>query len=434
MEKVRKMEDTIRVKEFESKAGLTTDEIMVSVVCLTYNHEYLVSDALDGILKQKTNFKFEILVHDDASTDHTQDVIKAYERKYPMLIRPIYQKENQMKQCNILSKYLYPKARGKYLAFCEGDDFWTAPDKLQRQVDFLESHSDYSLCMHNAVKWNYETNKKINLDTFEKTGTYDQKEQILAGLGTDFPAFASYVCRTELVKKMPEFFTESSVDDYSLRQYLASVGKVYYFEESMSVYRVSTPASYMKTLAKDQSVYNKYTVEMIRFFHKFDIYTNQKFHDIINRKIVSDYLGYCVSIPQKEGSENAQKIGLNEKTITECYKLIANNHVPEMIYNINEQVDHLLIYGTSRLAMVCKSQLEHANIAFDGYVISDGKMKLDSIDGRDVYALGEAVQRFNRPGFILAVQPVNAQEIREQLMKYNVVNYCEPYAIEIEID
>ena len=111
------------------------EDIKVSVCCLVYNHEKYLRQCLDSLLMQETNFKYEILIHDDASTDGSADIIREYESKFPDIIKPIYQTENQYsKQVQISWTYQYPRARGKYLAWCEGDDFWSDKKKLQKQV------------------------------------------------------------------------------------------------------------------------------------------------------------------------------------------------------------------------------------------------------------------------------------------------------------
>ena len=125
------------------------NEMMVSILTLAYNHEPYIRQCLDGIVMQQTNFKFELLIHDDASTDGTAEIIREYDAKYPEIVKPIYQTENQYsKHVPIGTTYLYPRAQGKYIALCEGDDYWTDPLKLQKQVDFLESHPDYVMCSH----------------------------------------------------------------------------------------------------------------------------------------------------------------------------------------------------------------------------------------------------------------------------------------------
>ena len=120
---------------------------LVSICCVTYNHEPYIRQCLDGFMMQKTDFPFEVIIHDDASTDGTADIIREYEARYPGIIKPIYQKENQYsKGVGISETYVYPRAQGKYIAICEGDDYWIDPYKLQKQVDFLEGHSEYSMC------------------------------------------------------------------------------------------------------------------------------------------------------------------------------------------------------------------------------------------------------------------------------------------------
>lgn len=130
---------------------IASQEPLVSIICNTYNHENYIRDAIEGFLMQETDFPFEIIIHDDASTDKTADIVREYEKKYPDLIKPIYQTENQYsKGCKINSTFNFPRAKGKYIAFCEGDDFWVDPKKLSIQVNFLENNPDYVISGHDA--------------------------------------------------------------------------------------------------------------------------------------------------------------------------------------------------------------------------------------------------------------------------------------------
>ncbi len=123
--------------------------IMVSVCCLAYNQRNFIREALNSILVQKTLFPFEIIIHDDASTDGTAEIIREYEAEYPEIVRPIYQQKNQFSQNGIYPlAFVYPQTRGKYIALCDGDDYWTDPLKLQKQVNFMEVNPEYALCHH----------------------------------------------------------------------------------------------------------------------------------------------------------------------------------------------------------------------------------------------------------------------------------------------
>lgn len=129
-----------------------TNSLMVSIRCIAYNQEKYIRDALEGFVMQKTNFRFEVVVHDDASTDGTAAIIREYAEKYPDIIKPIYETENQYsKHDGSLRRIMAEACTGKYIALCEGDDYWTEPLKLQKQVDFMESHPDYSMCFHDAL-------------------------------------------------------------------------------------------------------------------------------------------------------------------------------------------------------------------------------------------------------------------------------------------
>ena len=130
------------------------DNPLVSICMITYNHEKYIKDALEGFLSQKTDFSYEVIVHDDASTDHTADILREYEQKYPNIIKPVYQTENQFSKLRLQGKAVImsclPLIKGKYVATCEGDDYWIDCYKLQKQVDFLEKNPDYVACVHNT--------------------------------------------------------------------------------------------------------------------------------------------------------------------------------------------------------------------------------------------------------------------------------------------
>jgi glycosyltransferase involved in cell wall biosynthesis len=209
---------------------------LVSISCITYNHEKYIREALEGFLCQKTTFRIEILIHDDASTDSTQAIIKEYEKKYPGLIFPIYQTENQyMKGIKIGVHYQYPRARGKYIAKCEGDDYWTDPYKLQKQVDFLERNPNYSACFTNAYVLD-EIHGKKEIYT-ERISEGNVKVDDIIKIGGHIYPSASLVYRKDcidlhLLKKIPEI-----ANDTLTIINLAVNGNVYFFDYVSCIYR-----------------------------------------------------------------------------------------------------------------------------------------------------------------------------------------------------
>jgi glycosyltransferase involved in cell wall biosynthesis len=125
---------------------------LVSISCNTYNHAGYIAEAIEGFLAQRTNFPIEILIHDDASTDGTADIVRQYQARYPELIKPIYQIENQHSKRVRIGCFNLERAQGEYVALCEGDDYWTDPLKLQKQVEFLQSNPGYVMCFTNHDK------------------------------------------------------------------------------------------------------------------------------------------------------------------------------------------------------------------------------------------------------------------------------------------
>ncbi|NRF37246.1 glycosyltransferase [Pedobacter foliorum] len=128
--------------------AVSEHDLMVSVCCITYNHEKYIAQALEGFLMQETNFKYEILIGEDKSTDGTKAVVEAYRKQYPEMIKLITHDTNIgaiRNQIGVLTQ-----AKGKYVAMCDGDDFWTDASKLQKQVDFLEANDDYVICCHHS--------------------------------------------------------------------------------------------------------------------------------------------------------------------------------------------------------------------------------------------------------------------------------------------
>lgn len=231
----------------------SNQEIMVTVQCLTYNHAAYIRQCLDGFLMQKTSFKFEVIVHDDASTDGTTEILKEYALKFPDIIKPIIETENQYIKIGFsgILALMHQRSRGKYIAFCEGDDYWTDSLKLQKQVDFLEQNSNYGLVYTNVdfyyQKENRYERKKITDGTLKQS--FDFESHLL---NKGYIAPCTWLLRKELITNDNK---NSYVDTtFPLALDIYAVSKIYFLDDSTAVYRVlPESASHSKSLLKQYS-------------------------------------------------------------------------------------------------------------------------------------------------------------------------------------
>lgn len=286
---------------------VSEENILVSIICNTYNQEDYIADALESFIMQKTNFKFEILVHDDASTDRTADIVREYEKKYPELIKPIYQTENQYSQRNgMIAKLQYGRAEGKYLAFCEGDDYWTDEHKLQKQADFMEAHPEYSLCVHSASVIDGSSGEfmyEIKVSDTDRDMTVDE---IIMRWGFELPT-NSMMYRRKLRDDYPAFLLKAPVGDYPLTMYLSFCGKVRYMSDNMSSYRYMAKGSWSTRLMAESEESWRRRIDLLTGFvdmlNKVDEYTEFKYHNTIKLRIVEyniDMLKFSEKCGDKE--------------------------------------------------------------------------------------------------------------------------------------
>ncbi len=206
---------------------------VVSVCMITYNHETFIRDALEGILKQEVDFPYEIVVGEDCSTDSTRAILIEYAERYPGKIRLLLRERNLGMMLNFVQTL--DACRGEYVALCEGDDYWTCPQKLQTQIDFLDSHRDYSISSHNV----FVVQEGSKSPPHEWLGSNAKETLTLEDLLRDGSggATCSLVFRNRVFGDFPEWYHQQKGGDWSLQVLCASAGKMYYFRTVMGVYR-----------------------------------------------------------------------------------------------------------------------------------------------------------------------------------------------------
>lgn len=258
------------------------NEIMVSIECTSYNHEDFIAEALDSMLMQKTNFAYEILIHDDASTDRTAEIIRSYEQRYPNIIKSICQTENQYSKGVLVELFNLERASGKYIAVCEGDDYWTDPEKLQRQVDYMEAHPECSMCVHAAERVSAVTKKIVSSIRPSQKDRIFSVEEVIEGGGELF-ATNSILYSRKKIPEMPEYYLNATIGDYPLVICGALNGTVYYMDRNMSAYRVEVKGSWTDVQVSDVEKKQKHLQEVADMLDEINAYTHFKYDKVINR-------------------------------------------------------------------------------------------------------------------------------------------------------
>lgn len=239
---------------------------------------------------QKTSFPIEIIIHDDASTDSTQDIIREYANKDNRII-PILREQNIKSTGVAVFPITFQKARGKYIALCEGDDYWTDPLKLQKQVDFLEANPDFSGCTHMCeIKY---------IEGGQKTVRHKGKSAIDFGYYLKkniFMTTGSLLFKSKIVKNYPDWAKDLFAGDFVLKYLILADGKIKYFDEKMSVYRKGVPGSWSKELLNQKKIDKEY-FDNVLALHKINELTNYKnnYEVIIkNKKLFNSYLARSI--------------------------------------------------------------------------------------------------------------------------------------------
>ena len=256
-------------------------DILVSINCMTYNHEKYIAQALDSFLMQETNFSWEIVIHDDASTDGTVAIIQEYANQYPDLIKPLFQSENQQSQgIKVNTIFNVPRSRGRYIALCDGDDYWTDPYKLQKQADYMEKHPDCSMCFNQTQLYKEDQQKTVGFIRPYKESCFVPTEDILSRKGISH--ISSLMYRKDCLQEPADFYLKGTMGDYFLFIFLSLKGSAYYFDEPMSAYRLNVADSWMQRLvygSKEKRIWLNQGV--LYSLNELNIYTDYKYADII---------------------------------------------------------------------------------------------------------------------------------------------------------
>ncbi len=259
-------------------------DITVTVSCIAYNHEKYISDAIEGFLMQKTDFLYEVFIHDDASTDRTAEIVRQYEKKNPDKVKGIYQKKNQYSQgASIIFDILLPMSHGKYIALCEGDDYWKDPCKLQKQVEAMERHPECAICAHGAIVVDSKTNQVLDEVKRSSEDCIFMPEEVIAG-GGGFVVTSSLMIEKRQLERDAALLREFPLDYFI--QIMGSIrGGMFYIADSMSCYRWMVENSWSERMHNDLQRHLDHIDRSCAMLEKINIKTGASYEGIIEKVI-----------------------------------------------------------------------------------------------------------------------------------------------------
>lgn len=312
-----------------TKSGSVLDGViisgnpLVSVCVITYNHEKYIHQCLDGILMQKVNFPYEILIHDDASPDHTADIIREYEAKYPEIIKPICRTENLYSKDVDISRFNFERACGKYIAQCEGDDYWTDPNKLQMQVNFLEEHPEYVETGHNISvlsEKGYLTNHPASI-SHERVYTIDDLKKGKLWMVATASAVYRNIFKKVDIKTLEMYYTCKANGDLKISLLLSQYGNCYVFAKQMSVYRyITSHGTSWNARASGKNMakfwYDSYLSAVLFMKNAFNI--DVEFKPLFRTALYDSCINFVRFAPKRD-SENTKILAYISKSYGKMY-------------------------------------------------------------------------------------------------------------------
>lgn len=309
---------------------------LVVIRCITYNHADYLREALEGFLIQKTDFPYVAIVHEDASTDGTADVLREYAEKYPYIILPIFEKENQYsKRDGSLRKILNTASEAtgaKYIAMCDGDDYWTDPLKLQKQVYFLEDNPEYVLC-YTKVKLYTQSMKAIT----GEFGELRRNTEELILLGNSIPTVSVIIKYEAYLNYLKDVIPEDKkwlMGDYPIWLYCISKYKIKFLNFFSGTYRILEESASHSTTSKKWLDF-QFSIQNIQIFflNKFEINLYSKVETLTANAILRKRILYSPDLQSDFNQYLASCNHLN-KFIIKLYSFCNNNYLPKKILKL----------------------------------------------------------------------------------------------------
>jgi glycosyltransferase involved in cell wall biosynthesis len=269
----------------------------VSVCMITYNQEKFIAQAIESVMMQETDFDYELVIGEDCSTDRTRDICTAYQEKYPNKIKLLQHEKNLGMMQNFVQTF--STCIGRYVALLEGDDYWTAPHKLQKQADFLDTHPDYAICFTRTMVSADDANR----ESYSIPSPKYQKDTLTIEdlLRVNSIATCSVMFRNGLLDSFPDWFFSLMMGDWPLHIMNAQHGKIGYIDELMAVYRIHANSHY----SSRNRIIN--LLGNIDFYRTINVHLNYKYQSLIRELLAKTYQDIATEYLQKKDKSNAKR-------------------------------------------------------------------------------------------------------------------------------
>lgn len=399
---------------------------VISVFCLTYNHVRYIKDCLEGVLMQKTDFLYEIVIFDDASNDGTSDIIRAYCNKYPKVIHAIIAKENiyrKPEKDTIWLELFEKQMRGEFVAFCEGDDYWIDDNKLQKQVEFMIKNPEYTLTLHNGIKIDMSTGEEQKI--LDEVKDYECRFEDFVYPEKPYPTASMVVRRNNCINIR---IFQYGFADWAIKLYSIVKGKAFYFNETMSVYRWRAEGSWSYRTHKNKIEALCHYLDVMRFVKNYEKDTNYIYHDIIKkliklklgsiRKIMNlteedfQYMKSRVRIenmPMLEQLEMIRKVYINQGKVMK-------NHQFQSFINENYKGKKIYIFSASQAGREMYQLLSNLDLDIIGFLDNDERKWESNFETLTVYSPKEVLSYEEECDCLIQVATLDYdEEICEQL-------------------
>lgn len=407
-------------------------DIKVSVLCISYNHVDTIRKAIESIISQRTSFEYEIIVHDDSSTDGTEDILRDYESRNIPNLKIVYERQNQYSrgQLNNIIFKLVRKSQGCYLALCEGDDYWIDYNKLQIQFDYMEKHKECVMTAHNGIWVGNRQHDIVPANGFEEEKDLSVEEIIRHKRGC-FPT-ASIMVRKEHYYLEPPF-DGLSIGDWPLQLQCIDRGDIHYFDRIMSVYNYEMNNSWSSRMRTSSKMKIEHSLEMIDFLQRLNAYWKYRY----DRDILNAMEMYAVEA-LRSIDKNLNPMKELERVYNETdkkyvsafsYVLKKSEERAEEKQRIREFVEcnnKIYIMGCGEIAKELYELLLSMKIDIEGFVVSNNQKVALEYEGKKVNKLSQIKGETDKVGILVGIHPNIKTEIIMSLEENRIRNYYWP--------